>query len=193
MSPDIPASIKVRLLDKARKKGDGFELFLVRYACERFLYRLGASALRDQCILKGAGLLTFWMDDPYRATRDVDLLAFGSSDDASIRVFMETICAVPCQEDGLSFDLKSLDTSPIRAEEEYQGRRAALNAHLGKARIRLQIDFGFGDAVMPGPEDVEFPTLLDGLSAPGCEPTQWSSRLPRIAKPWSSSVAETAG
>ncbi len=101
MSPDVPASIKARLLNRAKQRGEELELFLVRYACERFLYRLGASALRDQCILKGAGLLTLWMDDPYRSTRDVDLLAFGPSDEASIRVAMKTICAVPCPEDGL--------------------------------------------------------------------------------------------
>lgn len=174
MSPDVPASIKARLLNKAKEKGEEFELFLVRYACERFLYRLGASALRDRCILKGAGLLTLWMDEPYRATRDLDLLAFGSSDDASIRAIMETICSVPCPKDGLSFDLESLDLSPIRAEEEYQGQRAVLRAYLGKARIRLQIDFGFGDAVTPGPEDAEYPTLLVGLPVP------WLRTYPRV-------------
>ena len=68
MSPDIAASIKARLLNRARETGEEFELFLVRYACERFLYRLGTSALRERCILKGAGLLVLWMDDPYRAT-----------------------------------------------------------------------------------------------------------------------------
>ena len=80
MSPNVPASIKARLLNKAKVKGEEFELFLVRYACERFLYRLGASLLRERCVLKGAGLLTLWMNDPYRATRDLDLLAFGSND-----------------------------------------------------------------------------------------------------------------
>jgi hypothetical protein len=166
MSPDIAASIKARLLNRARTQGSELELVLVRYACERFLYRLGASAARERCVLKGAGLLTLWMDEPYRATRDVDLLAFGSSDDAGIREVMETICAVPCPEDGLRFDLDSLDISPIRTEEEYQGRRAVLRAFLGKARIRIQVDYGFGDAVTPGPEDAEYPTLLDGLPNP---------------------------
>jgi hypothetical protein len=49
MSPDVPASVKARLLNEAKRQGEGFELFLVRYACERFLYRLGASRLREQC------------------------------------------------------------------------------------------------------------------------------------------------
>ncbi len=166
MSPDVAASIRARLLNKAKQTGEEFELFLVRYACERFLYRLGASEFRDRCILKGAGLLAVWMKDPYRATRDLDLLAHIPSDESSIRNTVKEICAVPCPEDGLTFDLDSLGVSPIRAGEEYQGQRVVLRAFLGRARIRLQIDFGFGDAVTPEPEEVEYPTLLPGLPAP---------------------------
>jgi len=166
MTPNVAASIKGRLLTKARERGEEFELFLVRYACERFLYRLGASELRDRCTLKGAGLLTLWMDDPYRATRDVDLLASGANDEAGIRTAMEAICSVSCPEDGLTFAIDGLTISPIRAEDEYPGQRAVLDAHLGTARIRLQVDFGFGDAVIPGPEESNYPTLLEGLPVP---------------------------
>lgn len=166
MSPDIAASIKARLLNKAKEKGEEFELFLVRYACERFLYRLGASELKSRCILKGAGLLALWMEDPYRATRDIDLLASGANDEANVRAAMETICNVPCPEDGLAFNLDSLAISPIRAEEKYPGQRAVLPARLGTARIRLQVDFGFGDAVTPYPEESPLPTLTGGVPTP---------------------------
>jgi hypothetical protein len=166
MSPNVAASIKARLLKRADTQGEQLEMTFVRYASERLLYRLGASNLRDHCILKGAGLLTVWMDDPYRATRDIDLLAYGENDDAGVRATMTTICSVPCPEDGLEFDLDTLDVSPIREEDEYAGQRAVLRAYLGKARIRVQVDFGFGDAVVPGPEDARYPTLLDGLPAP---------------------------
>ncbi len=166
MSPDIPVSIKARLLNKVRQSGGEFELFLVRYACERFLYRLGASGARNRCILKGAALLSVWMRDPYRSTRDIDLLAFGPNTEAGIRAVIEEICATPCPEDGLRFDLGSLEVNPIRAEDEYVGQRATLWAYLGKARIRMQVDFGFGDAITPGPEDVEYPTLITDLPHP---------------------------
>lgn len=166
MSPNVPASIHARLLNKAKQKGGDFNVFLVRYVCERFLYRLGASALRDRLVLKGAGLLSVWMDDPYRATRDIDLLAFGANDEATMRKAVEAICAVPCPADGLRFDLASLEITPIRAHEEYVGQRAILWAYLGKAKIRVQIDVGFGDAVQPAPQEEHYPTLLDGLPAP---------------------------
>ncbi|MCX7031087.1 MAG: nucleotidyl transferase AbiEii/AbiGii toxin family protein, partial [Spirochaetes bacterium] len=150
----------------ARQKGEEFELFLVRFASERFLYRLGISQFRERCILKGAGLLTIWMADPYRSTRDLDFLAFGPDDEKGIREIITTVCNQPCPEDGLRFDLGSLTVEPIREEQEYHGQRAAINAYLGSARIRVKIDFGFGDAVVPAPQDMEYPTLLPGLPAP---------------------------
>ena len=53
MNTNTTASIRARLLSRAKSEGTEFQLYLVRYACERFLYRLGASGARDQCILKG--------------------------------------------------------------------------------------------------------------------------------------------
>ena len=165
MSPDVAASIKARLLARAKREQVEFELFLVRYASERFLYRLGET-LRDRCVLKGAGLLMLWMRDPYRATRDIDLLAAGPSDEGAVRGIVSAIGSAPCPEDGLAFDVDHLDISPIRADEEYQGQRVVLQALLGTARIRLQVDFGFGDAVVPDPERADYPTLLPDLPAP---------------------------
>jgi len=166
VSPDVPASIRARLLALSKKTHEEFQLYLVRFAAERFLYRLGRSPHRERCILKGAGLLTLWMRDPYRPTRDVDLLASGANDVASVRDLLSEICAVECPEDGLVYDLATLDVAPIRAVEEYGGQRARLTARLGGTRIRFQVDLGFGDAVSPDPEDAEYPTLLDDLPAP---------------------------
>ncbi len=166
MSPDVAASVKARLLNEAKKRGESFEPFLVQYVCGRFLYRLGASELRDRCTLKGAGLLTIWMADPYRATRDVDLLASGESSGSAVRAMMEAICRVPCPEDGIVFDLDTLSVTPIRDEQRYAGQRAVLRALLGKSRIRLQVDFGFGDALSVSPEEVDMPNLIDRLPPP---------------------------
>ena len=134
MSRNVAASVKGRLLNQAKENREEFERTLVRYADERLLYRLGACSARDTCVLKGASLLVAWMHDPYRATRDVDVLAFGSPDDAAIRRLVEEICAVPCPEDGLRFDVTSLAIEDIRAVEEYDGKRARLAAYLDKAR-----------------------------------------------------------
>jgi predicted nucleotidyltransferase component of viral defense system len=55
--------------------------------------------------------------------------------------------------------------SEIREAGEYGGQRVRLVATLGRARIPLQIDIGFGDVVTPAAEEVEYPTLLK-LPAP---------------------------
>src|SRR5207249_5738655 len=54
----------------------------------------------------------------------------------------------------------------IRGPEEYPGKRARFVAFLGTARMRVQVDFGFGDALVAGPEEIEYPTMLTGLPAP---------------------------
>ena len=65
------------------------------------------------------------MPDPYRATRDVDVLTFGSTDDAAIRALVGEICAVPCPEDGLRFDLTGLTIEDTRGPEQYPGSALA--------------------------------------------------------------------
>lgn len=166
MTANVAASVRARLLNQAKAAREEFERTLVRYADERLLYRLGASAARDKCVVKGASLLTAWMHDPYRATRDVDLLATGSPDAASIRGILAEICAVSCPADGLRFDLSDLLIEDIRAGGEYAGQRARFVAYLGVARIRVQVDFGYGDALVGGATELEYPTILAGLPAP---------------------------
>ena len=166
MTQNVAVSIRERLLNKAKSVGAEFELFLVRYACERFLYRLGESSVREKCILKGANLLALWMEEPFRATRDIDLLTYGESDERAVRDVMVTICNVPCPEDGMIFDVQTLQVSPIRDNQRYAGQRAKLLTFLGRARISLQVDFGFGDVVVPGPIEARMHTLIDGVPAP---------------------------
>ena len=165
MNRNFAASIMSRL--RNQWEGDvTFDLLLVRYACERFLYRLGESGLRDRCILKGATLLALWMKEPYRATRDIDLLAFGESDEETVRTIITTVCSVPYEEDGIAFDLKTLRISPIRESQKYQGQRARLRARLGRAEVPVQIDFGFGNAVTSVVDEESLPTLISDVPPP---------------------------
>lgn len=166
MTTNIAASIRARLLNRARTEGTEFQLFLDRYACERFLYRLGESEARDRCVLKGASLLALWMDEPYRATRDVDLLAFEADDEEKIRSVMTTVCNVSCPEDGLVLDISTLNVSTIRDDQRYGGQRATLIALLGTAKCNIQVDFGFGDVVIPNPIEEHLPTLIEGVPPP---------------------------
>ena len=164
MSPDVTASIRARLLNRAKSGGIEYQLYLVRYACERFLYRLGQSEVRDRLILKGGTLLSLWMPEPFRSTRDIDMLALEENHEEVIRDLIETVCAVSFAEDGLEFDVDTLKIASIREGQLYGGQRATLTALLGNARATVRIDFGFGDAVSP--VAAVMPTLIDSLPAP---------------------------
>jgi predicted nucleotidyltransferase component of viral defense system len=136
-------------------------LVLARYAAERFLYRLSRSQHGERFVLKGALMLLVWLGETIRPTRDADLLGFGDLDPgALIRIFAE-VCGAPVEPDGLEFDAASLRVAPIRPADAYGGLRAIVWAHLGPARLRVQVDVGIGDAVVPEPEWIEYPSLLD--------------------------------
>lgn len=162
---NVGASVRARLQTLARERQQPLDLLLVRYALERFLYRLSCSPFGGRFALKGAMLLTTWFDEPHRPTRDLDLLGFGDpAADPTLAVFRE-ICATPVEDDGLSFDLDGLRIDQIREELAYGGLRLRTTAQLAGARLPITIDIGFGDAVEPGLEEIDLPVLL-GMPAP---------------------------
>ena len=165
MSRNLAASIRARLKQRADAAKQDFNLILTHYGLERLLYRLSISPHAGNYLLKGALLFSLWYDQPHRPTRDADLLGFGSDDiDTAVAAFRE-ICAMAV-EDGIAFDPASVKGSVIRKEAGYGGVRIDLLAKLDGARITLQVDIGFGDAVTPAPESVSYPVLLDDLPAP---------------------------
>lgn len=154
-------SIRQRLRNLMRERGEDAQLGLQRYAVERFLYKLGESAHRERFILKGAALFALWGGAAYRATRDVDFTGYGNPDEADILAVFREICEVPSLGDELVFDDATLTAEPIRDESEYRGFRVRLVATLGESRIPVQIDIGFGNAIHPQPQEITYPTLLD--------------------------------
>jgi len=156
----IGASVRARLLNLAREKGQAFDLLLTRYAAERLLYRLSNTSHRDRFVLKGAMLMTTWFDDPHRPTRDVDFLGYGDSTPESMLAVFREVCAIE-GGDGVIFDVDALRVELIREELEYGGLRMRTTARLAGARITVVIDIGFGDAIEPGIEEINLPALLD--------------------------------
>jgi hypothetical protein len=57
--------------------------------------------------------------------------------------------------------MRILKTRFIQDDLDYPGVRVNLKALLERARISLQVDIGFGDAITPAPERLVFPALLD--------------------------------
>ena len=158
---NLPASVKARLANLARVQKEDFQELLSRYSRERLLYRLGVSEYQERFILKGALLFAYWTGAPHRPTRDMDLLGYGDPDIAVLEKVFRDLCAVEVQPDGLVFQPDSVNGERIKNEEKYEGVRLHMTALLEKSRIKLQIDVGFGDRVVPAPEEIDFPTLLN--------------------------------
>jgi len=159
------ASVRARLLNVAKAQGVDFNQVLVRFALERILYRLSRSEHADHFLLKGALLFTLWYDMPHRATRDADLLGIGASDLESVVQTFRGIASVVV-DDGIVFDPASVAAEEIRKDAGYVGVRILISGELAKARCKVQIDIGFGDAVTPAPVEATYPVLLADLPAP---------------------------
>ncbi len=160
-----PASVRARLLNKAKAENQDFSLVLTRYGLERLLYRLSVSSNKDNFLLKGALLFDMWFDVPHRPTRDIDLLGFGLAEEPLVHEAFREICAIEC-DDGIVFDADTIRVAEIRKEANYSGLRVILTGHLDGARSPVQIDIGYGDAVTPAPELADYPVMLTELPAP---------------------------
>ena len=166
MKPEgLVESIRQRLLNLSRRNGEAFDFVLARYGVERFLYRLSVSPWADRFVLKGAMLFHVWNHGMHRPTRDLDLLGFGEDDVTSVREALLKVIRTEVPDDGLHFDEASMKVEEIREEAFYGGIRAKVVARLGNVKIPLQVDVGFGDAVVPAPERRDYPALLEGFDS----------------------------
>ena len=158
---NVGASVRARLLQRSREERTDFQILLTRYALERLLYRLSRSEHRNRFILKGAMLFVTWVEAPFRPTRDLDLLGYGDNSPEAIGDTFRAILTQPVDDDGVAFDIAGLEAAPIREDLEYGGVRVRTRAMISGARIPIQVDVGFGDAITPGPIEIDYPALLD--------------------------------
>ncbi len=160
---NIAASVRQRLLDKARKDNRTFSELIQYFAMERFLYRLSRSIHLDKFVLKGALMLRAWQAPLSRPTMDIDMLARQTSNEVEqIEDIVKNICLVAVDPDGLEFDQESIQGEIIVEDADYEeGVRVLFLGKLDTARIKMQVDIGFDDVIVPGPEENELPTILD--------------------------------
>lgn len=159
---NLPASVMARLRNEAIKQNTDVNQILTHYALERLLYRIANSSHANRFILKGAFVYIAWLNaDRFRPTGDLDLLGTGENEPAALTSTFAEIISTEVPDDGLEFDDESIASSLIREGQQYEGVRVSLTAHLGRARIPVLIDIGFGDVVSPEAEELIFPVLLD--------------------------------
>lgn len=159
---NMRASVLARLKNLSRLRRQDYQHILLRYATERFLYRLSISGYADNFVLKGGNLFVIWQNgDNSRPTMDSDLLCFGDTSHEYLRKVFASIAGME-DSDGIMFDAEGIAVEAIREDTKYGGARVTFNAFIGTVRIPLQFDIGVGDAITPVPEQAAFPVLLDG-------------------------------
>jgi hypothetical protein len=158
---NIVKSVHQRLLNLRDTTGEQFNHLLMRYALERLLYRIQMAGHADSFVLKGAMLFALWHDVPGRPTRDIDLLGLGNLTHDRLRTIFADACSVTVTDDGLRFDPEDIQTDDIRDDQEYHGVRIRMLGFLGRARLAIQVDVGFGDSLVPASEPITYPAILD--------------------------------
>ncbi len=82
------------------------------------------------------------------------------------------------EPDGLTYIADSAVAEEITKVSEYKGTRIRMDARIDHVRLRIQIDFGVGDIMVPGPRMIEYSVFLD------------SDTIRLLAYPVESAIAE---
>mgnify|MGYP001574061277 CR=1 FL=1 len=160
---NVGASVYDKLAKVAKNSKRPFQEVLLYYVMERFLARLSQSNERDDFILNGALMLHVLNPGLSRATRDIDFLGKFKNDLDHAEGRIRQICTIEL-DDGVVFDPKSIKATKIKEDAEYEGVRVEFYGKIASARVPMQIDIGFGDAVTPDPKSTQYPQILEGES-----------------------------
>jgi len=106
-------------------------------------------------------MLRVWDAPETMPTRDIDLLGFVQNDVEYLEAIVREACTVDVDDDGLNFDAASVASERIKEDADYEGVRIRFTGLLENARIPMQVDIGFGDAVYPSAQETPYPTILD--------------------------------
>lgn len=157
-------SVRDKLLTLSKDDGIPYMTILVRYIQERLLYRVAQSEFRNKFFLKGGALLYAFNREKARPTKDIDFLGTHIKNDKDyIKSIFAKIMAIPCKEDGITFDVESIKVEDITKDNEYHGLRLMVLTRLDSVMQYISIDIGFGDIVTPGPQELDYPRLLENV------------------------------
>lgn len=175
---NVAASVLARLRNHSKSSGAPFQQILQLYAIERFLNRISKSGHAQSVILKGALLLKTVGIPRARPTMDIDMLRNGKADQASLMALIKDCATLEVAADGLTFIAESIVAEEITKDSEYRGTRILVDARIDNVRLKVQIDFGVGDVMVPGPRMIEYPVFLG------------SDTIQLLAYPVESAIAE---
>ena len=161
MSSSLEQSVKDRLKNIARENGRDYNFVAIQYLQERFLARLEKYRYRGNLILKGALLLVAYNIPTVRPSKDIDFKGEDAPNDlGQIEKVIQDIAEINLK-DGVEFSPEDIDVEQITEESEYDGVRITISASVAGDKHRLQLDVGFGDIIVDGPVDIEYPAMLE--------------------------------
>lgn len=159
-------SIRAKLLNVSKQSDIDFQSVVTRYFHERLLYRISISEYADHFVLKGGNLMYAIYGLNSRPTTDLDLEGLKVSNlPSEMDTIFQKILKMPAN-DGVVFNINKMDSAPIQENNNYQGLRITCEAHLDTIKQMIQVDIGFGDAITPGPIQMNFPTILGDSTEP---------------------------
>ena len=152
-------SLKAKIRNIAKARNIPAQVILQNYMFERLLVRLAQSEYREKFVLKGGMLVAAIVGLDNRATMDLDTtLKNLPLTPEAIRAALESICAVPC-DDEVSFTVGSI--APIREDDIYGGYRVMLDARYDTIVTPLSIDVSTGDVITPHAVEYSFNEIFD--------------------------------
>jgi predicted nucleotidyltransferase component of viral defense system len=157
---NVVASVLAKLRNISKSTDVPFQQVLQQYAMERFLYRVAKSRHAQSVILKGALLLKTIGIPNARPTMDIDMLRKGNADQASLVALVKDCATLKVEADGLIFPADTVVAEDITNDSDYKGTRILMDARMDNVRLRIQIDFGVGDVLVPGARMIEYPVFL---------------------------------
>lgn len=147
MTSDLEKSFKAKLRAIAKEKNRDPADLWQNLTLERFLVRLAHSQYRKHFVLKGAILLSKYIELG-RETNDLDFLARRLNNGVGqLKNIFDEIASIDLQ-DGFTF--QEIKVSELaHSHMGYPGAEVMMIAFFGRTRFKVSIDIGFGDIVDP--------------------------------------------
>ena len=162
---DRAVSVLAKLKNKSKESGRNYQLYLQLFCQEEFLRRLEKSRYADNFVLKGGLFIYTLTAFESRATMDIDfLLQRLPNTPERLQLIIEEIISTDTGNDFISFELKNVQTTAVA--KKYTGISASLLAKLKNTKTPINIDFGFGDVIVPQQEKRSIPTQLEEFEKP---------------------------
>lgn len=153
-----------KALNKIRLQGQGIryidvQRLYIRYALERFFYRLSLTPHKDNFILKGAMIMPIYLVESHRSTKDADFLVQGDYSKEKLEEVFQGCCLLDL-DDGLRFDVEGITIKDAGADRDYPGFDVEIPTWLGNSPCKILIDLAFGEAVTPPALSWSYPCIL---------------------------------